>query len=375
MAGDETETPGEAPVDLENQFILRLPAAPATALRAAIQSGVNLKDRLNIQVEQDMRHGKVRFDGWSLPGKMVDLPTVIESHKTLDRKNFYKTADICQIMLCKEDVEEDKSDDKHDDGKKKDGKDKKFQWLHGLTPPLKNARKKRFRKTLKKKFVDVPEIEKEVRLLFKTDISAVSVRYELGNADDEKPDARPGASGANVTNTNSQSLDIVEHDLFGGDVSSSDEEDTRIPESDDGSRMSASSKMPSQDDKFLSNMNTGADSKPLTEFPKGMLMSQSQENSMSFDIAAESTNAAAAVAALEEASATSSHNEALLSKLNDLREEIANLQTRRQAQEEEIASIENFALQQRFRTAINSLLEQEAEKRRQYEEISAMLES
>ena len=28
---------------------------------------------------------------------MVDLPTIIESHKT-----FYKTADICQLLICKE---------------------------------------------------------------------------------------------------------------------------------------------------------------------------------------------------------------------------------------------------------------------------------
>jgi TATA-binding protein-associated factor Taf7 len=42
--------------------------------------------------------------------------------------------------------------------KGKDGErkvDKKFIWPHGITPPLKNVRKRRFRKTLKKKVVIV----------------------------------------------------------------------------------------------------------------------------------------------------------------------------------------------------------------------------
>lgn len=40
--------------------------------------------------------------------------------------------------------------------------DKKFLHPHGIAPPLKNCRKRRFRKTLKKKYVEAPEIEKEV---------------------------------------------------------------------------------------------------------------------------------------------------------------------------------------------------------------------
>ena len=42
------------PVELENQFILRLPEEPASALREAIKSGAsNLKERLFIQLEPD----------------------------------------------------------------------------------------------------------------------------------------------------------------------------------------------------------------------------------------------------------------------------------------------------------------------------------
>ena len=42
------------PVELENQFILRLPEEPASALREAIKSGAsNLKERLFIQLEPE----------------------------------------------------------------------------------------------------------------------------------------------------------------------------------------------------------------------------------------------------------------------------------------------------------------------------------
>ena len=101
----------EPPADLENQFIMRLPAEPAAALKEALRSGAgNLKDRLAIQMEPDknsanqnqMRRGTVTFDGWTMHSKLVDLPTIIESQKTMDRKTFYKTADICQLLICKE---------------------------------------------------------------------------------------------------------------------------------------------------------------------------------------------------------------------------------------------------------------------------------
>ena len=180
------------PVELENQFILRLPEEPASALREAIKSGAsNLKERLFIQLEPDkgsntqyLRKGHVQvsrdangetqfdlysfqFDSWNCTSRLLDLPTIVESHKTIDNKFFYKTADICQLLICKEgeafsDEEEASSPVKK---KKLDPYkvDKKYLYPHGVAPPLKNCRKRRFRKTLKKKYVEAPEIEKEVR--------------------------------------------------------------------------------------------------------------------------------------------------------------------------------------------------------------------
>lgn len=382
------------PYELENQFILRLPPVPAASLRAAVASGVNLRDRLSIQIEQDMRHGKVQFDGWSLPGKIVDLPTIIESHKTLDKKTFYKTADICQMMICKEEVDqEDRLDEKAEEGKKgKDGKDKKFFFPHGITPPLKNVRKKRFRKTLKKKFVDVPEIEKEVRRLFRSDIDAISVKFEVVNADEDRPDAR----SIPALNNNSQSMDIVENELFGDIITSSDEDDTRaggrVSESDEASRLSSSAQFDTLREISSAQFDTLREiperSSLVTEFQPGILgrgtlghgtlghHQEESDNSMAEAFNdSESTNAAAAVAALEEATGVASgeENDALLSKLAELEDEIRDIRNRRHAQEVEIEGIDNPQLRDRFLDLINSLKEQEAEKQRMHEEINSMI--
>lgn len=37
------------------------------------------------------------MDGKKYDTTLVDLPTIIESQKTLDNKQFYKIADICQV--------------------------------------------------------------------------------------------------------------------------------------------------------------------------------------------------------------------------------------------------------------------------------------
>ncbi len=58
-------------------------------------------------MKPDMRHGIVRYNGQVYRGRMMDLPCIIESHKTTDRKTFYKTADISQMMLCTQDANDD----------------------------------------------------------------------------------------------------------------------------------------------------------------------------------------------------------------------------------------------------------------------------
>ncbi|ELV12216.1 transcription initiation factor TFIID subunit 7 [Tupaia chinensis] len=226
----------DVPHELESQFILRLPPEHAATVRRAIRSGhVNLKDRLTIELHPDGRHGIVRVDGVPLASKLVDLPCVMESLKTIDKKTFYKTADICQMLVATVDgdlcppVEEPVASADPKASKKKDkDKEKKFTWNHGITLPLKNVRKRRFRKTAKKKYIESPDVEKEVKRLLSTDAEAVSTRWEIIAEDETKETenqgldiSSPGMSG------HRQGHDSLEHDelreIF-NDLSSSSEE-------------------------------------------------------------------------------------------------------------------------------------------------------
>ena len=165
--------------ELENQFILRLPTFkenglvkphPASLkLREALAKknvsieqttdGVvvsgepvdTLKDRLFIELNTETRKGRVKFDEEIFDARLVDLPCIIESLKTVDKKMFYKIADICQMLICKTKEDPWHTSDEEDALKKKDSKGKKpsdvvdkntnllkkYQWPHGIAPPLK----------------------------------------------------------------------------------------------------------------------------------------------------------------------------------------------------------------------------------------------
>lgn len=255
--------PDGPPIEVENQFILRLPdSEAATALREAIRSGAsNLKERLFIQVEPDkssntqyLRKGRVQFDGWHFTSRLVDLPTIIESQKTIDNKTFYKTADICQILICKEGDDFENEEASPNKRKKDPHKvDKKYLWPHGIGPPLKNCRKRRFRKTRKKKYVEAPEIEKEVKRLLRADNEAVSVKWEViteeelsankeGEAGKENPDVKPSQSGGFINDPKDLGLDLSDSEDERRDIDIDSEGDSRLSGGDD-SRMSDSQSM------------------------------------------------------------------------------------------------------------------------------------
>ena len=103
-----------------------------------------------------------------------------------------------------------------------------------MTPPLKNVRRRRFRKTLVKKTFDVEDIERELARLFAADSEAVDVRWEVVEEEEkqEKPVRREAANvtteeaddeAASPTAVNQPLLSA--RNLFGDDLSSSDEEE------------------------------------------------------------------------------------------------------------------------------------------------------
>ncbi|CAF1058508.1 unnamed protein product [Adineta ricciae] len=225
----------EEQFELEQEFVLRMPPGEyATRLHDLIESGdEKIRERLFIDLNAETRRGRVKFDDTIFKATLYDLPCITESYKTFDRKTIYKIADIAQVLVCRLPGDLSSSEDDDDeydpakrsstgaattaDGdkkKKEKDKEKKYQWPHGLTPPLKNVRKRRFRKVARQKTQDHDEIEKEVRRLFRADHEAIDVKWEIIEDDQEVEINKP------------LEKDPLEHnDLFGGAVSESDEED------------------------------------------------------------------------------------------------------------------------------------------------------
>lgn len=210
--------PGNHPFELESLFLLRLPQDASNKLNDILLAG-NLRDRLAINLHDDLRHGAVKLDGDSYSGKVWDLPCIIESQKTVDMKTFYKTGDLSHVLVCTPDPDlKEHESNVQQNSKHHYPRDRKFLWPHGITPPLKNVRKRRFRKTARKKYIDSPDIEKEVKRLLKADIESVSVKYEVVSEEKKEDDKMKSESNS------SQLLETDElHKIF-QDLSSSDSE-------------------------------------------------------------------------------------------------------------------------------------------------------
>eukprot|EP00095_Tigriopus_kingsejongensis_P003004 snap_masked-scaffold170_size291898-processed-gene-0.4 protein:Tk03004 transcript:snap_masked-scaffold170_size291898-processed-gene-0.4-mRNA-1 annotation:"hypothetical protein KGM_08713" len=330
---------GHETVELEHQFVLRLPPEPAAALKEALAVGAsNIKERLRIQLGPEkeatsshLRRGQVIFDGWKMSAKMVDLPTIIESQKTMDKKTFYKTADIAQMLICHEgepsEDEEATSPNKNIKPKDPNKVDRKYVFQHGIVPPLKNCRKRRFRKTLRKKHIEAPEIEKEVKRLLRVDNDATKTTYDLISEEELN------ASGAGDTLGGGEESNLLDHqDLFGA-LSDSDDMDD-----DDDSRrdVDIDSEADSQLYPTASNTTTheATSSQPdpgrpklVTEFSKDM-----------FKPAPEPVASAVSI------------------KMDTLKQEINRLKSKKSELERNIVTCDNQVLKIRFEDALQRVL-------------------
>ncbi|XP_061691723.1 transcription initiation factor TFIID subunit 7 [Syngnathoides biaculeatus] len=339
----------DAPYELENQFVLRLPTEYASTVRRIAQSSsMNMKDRLTIELHPDGRHGIVRVDRVPLACKLVDLPCIIESLKTVDKKTFYKTADICQMLVCTLDgdlyppLEEPTGTDPKTKKKDKD-KDKKFIWNHGITCPLKNTRKRRFRKTAKKKYIESPDVEKEVKRLLSTDADAVSVRWEVIAEDDMKDgdqhgslanlDSSPGTSGHKMGHGSSTQRDEL-REIF-NDISSSseDEEDDVDRHEDEDLNI-----MDTEDDLVQDKLHESNPAQPESDTNNQIVMEYQVQ-------------------------------------INGIKAKLQETRARKKQQEELIMKVENQALKNRFQACLDEIIQQEEREMEQLASLEEQLDS
>ncbi|XP_011505447.1 PREDICTED: transcription initiation factor TFIID subunit 7 isoform X2 [Ceratosolen solmsi marchali] len=383
----------EPQIELESQFIMRLPLEPSKILKETLRNGLPLKDRLYIKLENDMRYGEVRLDHWLLHAKIVDLPTIVESLKTIDNKSFYKTADICQILICKEEDDQTTDEESPIRQKKKDPTkvDKKFLWPHGITPPTKNVRRRRFRKTLKKKYVEAPEIEKEVKRLLRIDNDAVNVKWEVICEDEDQSKPNIVSSSGTVKGKREnlsdplQSVDVAEHDIFGEAVSDSEEDDEEaninVMELDENSHLSVDSRVSdsnsiqvgySEQSANVLSTNSGS---LVTEFSKEMFESEEIIEDIKIDIEdvkipkIEGFDDYEISENLSESQNTMINKDSIQARREQLQTELAVLQEQRRQQEGTVGNIENMKLRERFQEIIDNFLSQEAQKIQELNEL------
>lgn len=155
----------------EEQFVLRMPPGEdCEKLRKMIQSR-EISNDVWFKFK-DSRRGVFHIGNNLYSFKLVDLPCVIESQKTLDNKQMFKVADICQMLVIEKRIREEEAVIAN-----RNVSVDEFIWPHGITPPLHHVRKRRFRKRLNRRTIE--SVEEEVERLVAADSLATEVKYEV----------------------------------------------------------------------------------------------------------------------------------------------------------------------------------------------------
>jgi len=121
---------------------------------------------------KDSRRAVFHIGNSTYSSKLVDLPCIIESHKTLDNKQMFKVADLCQMLVVENRIETEDALSRN-----KNFNIDEFIWPHGITPPLHHVRKRRFRKRVNKRTIE--SVEEEVERLLAEDSLAAEVKYDI----------------------------------------------------------------------------------------------------------------------------------------------------------------------------------------------------
>lgn len=157
---------------IEEQFILRMPPGEdCDYLRGVIE-------RKELSVTSDVwlrfkeqRRAVVCVRGRLYGALLVDLPCIIEANKTIDKKHIFKAADICQMLLVGDRIASE------EEVWGLPAAPQNITYPHGITPPMLNVRKRRFRKRISNRTIEA--VETEVERLLREDEKAESSRQEL----------------------------------------------------------------------------------------------------------------------------------------------------------------------------------------------------
>ncbi|OHS96836.1 hypothetical protein TRFO_09726 [Tritrichomonas foetus] len=115
---------------LEEQMIIRFPADIAAKLNASMEDEEEPFKDFKIRFI-DKKHAIIKLFGEELSAVLVSLPTIVETHRTVDGSHLFKSADIGEILIV------------HRPNAAPDGISEDYVFEHGLTPPTLNIVSKR----------------------------------------------------------------------------------------------------------------------------------------------------------------------------------------------------------------------------------------
>ncbi|KAJ4787917.1 Transcription initiation factor TFIID subunit 7 [Rhynchospora pubera] len=195
---------------MEEQFILRVP--PSLAERIDLLFSENAASSsedgsLDLSFSEDGRNGTFKIGNESFPASLLDLPCIVESYKTYDESLLIKTADVGQMIMVRE--EEDPAPEG-------------VEYRHGLTPPMRNARSKRFRRE--------PDLNPELVQRVEKDLSCIMQGGTVTHANAGAGEGEEGGSknkrAAPESSTDKQDAPAVENAATGDEPEQSESDDS-----------------------------------------------------------------------------------------------------------------------------------------------------
>ncbi|XP_058181544.1 transcription initiation factor TFIID subunit 7-like [Rhododendron vialii] len=159
---------------MEEQFILRVPPSVAERIDRLLSENASSSSddkSLDLSFSEDGRSGTFMIGNERFPTSLLDLPSIVESYKTYDDSVLIKTADIGQVIMVRE--EGDAAPDV-------------VEYKHGLTPPMRDARRRRFRRE--------PDLHPELVQRVEKDLVNIMAGGTAENAEDGGINARSNAS-------------------------------------------------------------------------------------------------------------------------------------------------------------------------------------
>ncbi|KAJ5625416.1 Transcription initiation factor TFIID subunit 7 [Penicillium lagena] len=166
---------------IEEQFILRmLPGEDCDYLRQAINERKFDKSEFAFKpLTREGRRAILKIRDKQYAAALVDLPNIIEGMKSWDRRGWYKSADICQMLLVLGTVSSDQEALEFPLPPEVERSDEiTLQYPHGLAPPLRWVRKRRFRDRVSTRTIQQAENAVE-DLIAQDEHSIFPPRFEL----------------------------------------------------------------------------------------------------------------------------------------------------------------------------------------------------